>query len=114
MLREELQRILTFQERHRRLLARLSLAGLASLVVFVVGTLLIWITESGHQGGDIHGIGDAAFFTAVQLLNVSSSMANPLTAAGKVIDVVLEFWALFVIAAVAGSLATFFSSGDSS
>lgn len=113
MLREELRRLCTFEERHRRLLARLILAALSSAVVFVIGALLIWATESGQKGGDIHGLGDAAFFTAVQLLNVSSSMTNPLTPAGKVIDVALEFWALFVVAAVAGSLATFFSAGDS-
>jgi hypothetical protein len=43
---------------------------------------------------------------------VSSSIKNPLTRAGKIIDVVLEVWGVFVITAVAGSFATFFSSGD--
>jgi hypothetical protein len=90
------------------------LAGGLSLAVFVAGTLLIWLTESGQKGGQINSVGDAAFFTAVQLLTVSSQMPNPVTSAGKIIDVVLEFWAIFVITAVAGSLATFFSSGDSS
>jgi hypothetical protein len=103
-----------YEERHRRLLARIELAGGLSLAVFVVGTLLVWLTESGHQGGEIHGLGDAAFFTAVQLLTVSSSMPNPVTSAGRVVDVLLEFWAIFVITALAGSFATFFSSGDSS
>ena len=54
------------------------------------------------------------FFCSVQLLTVSSSMTNPLTPVGKVIDVVLEAWAIFVVTAVAGSFATFFSSGDQS
>jgi hypothetical protein len=36
------------------------------------------------------------------------------TTVGKVIDVVLEGWAIFVVTAVAGSFASFFSSGDSS
>jgi hypothetical protein len=48
----------------------------------------------------------------VQLLTVSSSMTNPLTPAGKVVDVALEAWSIFVVTAVAGSFATFFSSGD--
>ena len=34
-------------------------------------------------------------------------------AAGKVVDVALEAWAIFVVTAVAGSFASFFSSGDS-
>jgi glucose uptake protein GlcU len=114
VIREELARLFTVGERHRRLFARLLLAFGLSIVVFVVGTVLIWIFESGQKGGDVHGFGDAAFFCSVQLLSVSSSMTNPLTPAGKIVDVGLEAWAIFVITAVAGSFATFFSSGDKS
>ena len=114
MIREELARLFTFEERHRRLLARLLLAFGLSIVVFVAGTVLIWISESGQKGGSIHGFGDAAFFCSVQLLTVSSSMTNPLTPVGKVVDVGLEVWGVFVITVVAGSFATFFTSGDSS
>ena len=114
MIREELSRLFTREERHRRLLARLLLALGLSLVVFVTGTVLTWAFESGHKGGDIHGFGDAAFFCAVQLLTVSSQIKNPLTLAGRIVDVGLEVWAIFVVTVVAGSFATFFSSGDSS
>ena len=114
MIREELARLFTLEERHRRLFARLLLAFGLSVVVFVVGTVLIWVLESGQKGGDIHGFGDAAFFCSVQLLTISSSMTNPVTPAGKIVDVVLEMWAIFVVTAVAGSFATFFSSGDAS
>ena len=112
MIREELSRLMTVEERHRRLVARLLLALAATSVVFVTGTVLIWLIESGHRGGDIHGLGDAAFFTGAQLLTVSSQIKNPLTSGGKVVDVGLEVWALFVVTAVAGSFATFFGSGD--
>ena len=114
MIREELARLFTFGERHRRLLARLLLAFGLSIVVFVAGTVLIWVSESGQKGGSIHGFGDAAFFCSVQLLTVSSSMTNPLTLVGKVVDVGLEVWGIFVVTVVAGSFATFFTSGDSS
>ena len=114
VIRDELSRLFRYEERHRRLLARLILAGVLSLVVFAVGTLLVWVTENGARGGDIHGFGDAAFFTAVQLLTVSSSMPNPVTSAGKIIDVALEAWGIVVITSVAGSFATFFRSGDAS
>jgi hypothetical protein len=49
-----------------------------------------------------------------ELLTVSSSMTNPLTPAGKIVDVGLEAGAIFVVTVVAGSFATFFSSGDAS
>lgn len=114
MIREELSRLFTRAERHRRLLARLLLAFGLSIVVFIVGTVLIWIFESGQKGGDIRGFGDSAFFCAVQLLTISSSIKNPLTSVGKIIDVGLEVWGIFVVTVVAGSFATFFTSGDSS
>lgn len=113
MIREELSRLFTVAERHRRLAARLVLAVASTCAVFVLGTVFIWIFESGKSGGQIHGLGDAAFFTGVQLLTVSSSITNPVTSGGKIIDVMLEAWAIFVVTAVAGSFATFFSSGDS-
>jgi voltage-gated potassium channel len=113
VIREELHRLLVVEERHRRLLARLFIAVGLTVAVAVVGSILIYVFESGKKGGDVHGFGDAVFFTLVQLLTVSSSLRNPVTAAGKVVDVVLEAWAIFVVTAVAGSFASFFTSGDS-
>jgi ABC-type cobalamin transport system permease subunit len=113
MIREEIDRLLMVEERHRRLVARLLIAVLLTVAVAVVGSVLIYLFENGKKGGDIHGVGDAVFFTLVQLLTVSSSFKNPLTTAGRVVDVALEAWAIFVITAVAGSFASFFSAGDS-
>ncbi|HKB93965.1 MAG TPA: hypothetical protein VKC62_07015 [Gaiellaceae bacterium] len=114
MIDEELRRLLTWGERHRRLVARLLIAVGLSAAVDVVCALLAWQFESGVTGSDIHGLGDAFFFATVQLLTISSSLKNPVTAAGKVLDVVLEGWAVFVVTAVAGSFAAFFRAGDSS
>jgi hypothetical protein len=44
----------------------------------------------------------------VQLLTVSSSIKNPPTPVGKIVDVGLETWVIFVLAAVAGSFATLY------
>jgi glucose uptake protein GlcU len=114
MIREELLRLVRREERHRRLLARLLIAFGLTLAVFAAGTTSILIFESGQKGGEIHGLGDAAFFTAVQLLTVSSSLKNPVTTPGKIVDVCLELWGIFVVTAVAGSFASFFRSGDAS
>lgn len=113
MIGEELRRLVSWGERHRRLLARLVLVFLLTVFVDAVGAVLAWQFEEGVKGSDIHSFGDAAFFSTVQLLTVSSSLMNPVTAAGKVLDVVLEAWAVLVVTAVAGSFATFFQSGDS-
>lgn len=112
MLVEELRRLVTWSERHRRLLARIMLAFCLSVVVDLAGGLLMWVLESGKKGSDLHGFGDALFFSTVQILTISSSLKNPITSAGKVVDIALEFWAIFVVTALAGSFASFFRSGD--
>ena len=51
-------------------------------------------------------------------LNHATSGCGPVEvsplAGGKIVDVALEIWAIFVVTSIAGSLASFFSSGDSS
>lgn len=112
VLVEELRRLVSWSERHRRLVARIVIALALSVIADLIGALLVWSFESGVKGSQIHGFGDALFFSTVQLLTVSSSLKNPVTAAGKVLDVALEAWAIFVVTAVAGSFAAFFQSGD--
>lgn len=114
MLVEELRRLVTWSERHRRLVARIVLAFCLSVAVDLAGGLLMWALESGKKGSDIHGFGDAIFFCTVQVLTVSSSLKNPITGGGKIVDVALEFWAVFVVTALAGSFASFFRTGDQS
>ena len=109
---EELRRLITWSERHRRLLARVLLAFCLSIVVDAVCATLMWSYESGLKGSSIHGFGDALFFSTAQIVTVSSSYTNPLTNAGQIVDVVLEFWGIFVVTAIAGSFASFFMAGD--
>jgi hypothetical protein len=114
VIREELGRLGRWEERHRRLVARIGIAFALTAVVDVVGAILIWLLEDHARDTDIHNLGDAFFFTTVQLLTISSQLKNPLTAGGRVVDVALELWALVVVASVAGSFASFFSTGDKS
>ncbi|HEY2073387.1 MAG TPA: hypothetical protein VGG88_07425 [Gaiellaceae bacterium] len=113
MIREELARLFRWEERHRRLIARVLVAIGLTVIVDAIGSVLVWHWESGIKGSDIHGFGDSIFFVTVQILTVSSQIKNPLTTAGKVVDVFLEIWAIFVITAVAGSFSAFFGAGDS-
>jgi hypothetical protein len=109
---DEVRRIMRWEDRHRRLASRLLLVLLLTAVVDAVGTVAIYLTEEGVRGGEINSLGDALFFTTVQLLTISSQIKNPLTAAGRVVDVVLEIWGVIVVAGSAGAIATFFQSGD--
>ena len=112
MIGEELGRLLTWSERHRRLAARLLLVLAATLLVDALGSVLVFVLERHAHQTDVHSFGDAVFFTTVQLLTVSSQLKNPLTPAGRVVDVLLEVWAVIVVAGSAGAVATFFQSGD--
>lgn len=113
MIRAELNQVRQWGDRHRILIARITIVGVLTLIVLAVGSVLIWMFERNAENTDIHTYGDAVFFTAVQLLTVSSQIRNPLTVGGRIVDVFLEIWAVFVVTAVAGSFAGFFLAADS-
>ena len=114
MIWDELKRLMTWEERHRRLMSRLLLVLALTVVVDAIGTVLVYALERGGKQTDIHSFFDAFFFTTVQLLTVSSQIKNPLTVAGRVVDIFLEIWAVIVVAGSAGAIASFFQTGDSS
>ena len=97
-----------WQRHHSRLLVRLGIVFGATLAVDAVGTVLIYHFERHVPGTQIRSLGDALFFTTVQLLTVSSQIRNPLTTGGRIVDVGLELWAVIVVAGSAGAVADFF------
>jgi hypothetical protein len=109
---EEIGRLGRFEERHRRLFARLALVVAATALVDLLGTVAIYFFERHAKGTEVSTVGDALFFTTVQLLTVSSQLKNPLTTWGRVVDVALELWAVIVVAGSAGAIAAFFQKGD--
>ena len=112
MIREEISRLLSWEERHRRLIARLALVLVITLIIDAVGSVLIYVLERDARQTEITSFGDAVFFTTVQLLTVSSQIKNPLTPAGRIVDVFLEVWAVLVVAGSAGAIASFFQTAD--
>jgi hypothetical protein len=113
MYREELRRIRTWQERHRRLVARLSFLFVLTAIVDAIGTVLVYFFERHADGTEVKTWWDALFFTTVQLLTVSSQIRNPLTTGGRIVDIVLEIWAVLVVAGAAGVLTSFVMAGES-
>jgi hypothetical protein len=112
VIREEISRLLSWEERHRRLVARLAIVLVITLIIDAVGSVLIYILERDAKQTEITSFGDAVFFTTVQLLTVSSQIKNPLTPAGRIVDVFLEVWAVIVVAGSAGAIASFFQTAD--
>jgi hypothetical protein len=77
------------------------LAG-ASFVLDLVAAALAYLFERGAQDA-FSSYFDALFWTTTQLLTVSSSLPNPERTATKILDVVLEAWALVVVASLAAT-----------
>lgn len=112
MIRGELKRLLTWEERHRRLVSRLLLVLALTAAIDVIGTVLIYFFERDVKQTEVHTLFDAFFFTTVQLLTVSSQLRNPFSTAGRIVDIFLEIWAVIVVAGSAGAIASFFQSSD--
>src|SRR3954453_9257522 len=82
------------EKRHEVLRSRLATATVATAAMFAAGATLMYFLERHAKGSQVRTVGDAAFFTAVQLLTISSQLRNPVTAAGRIVDVCLELYAL--------------------
>lgn len=112
MIRERLEKLDWWERRHSKLLVRLFIVFVVTLTVDALGSVAVYFFERNTHGTEITSFGDALFFTTVQLLTVSSQIKNPFTVGGRIVDVVLEFWAVFVVAGVAGAIASFFVSAE--
>jgi hypothetical protein len=102
----------SWQQRHRLLVARFTFLVAITSLVALVGTVAIYFLERHAPGTEIKTVFDAFYFTTVQLLTVSSSLKNPLTAGGRILNILFEIWGVLFVAGVTGAFATFFLSDD--
>jgi hypothetical protein len=93
---------------HRLLRSRILLLLLATLVVDAIGTMLMYLFEHDHRRSGFDDLGGALFWVSAQLTTVSSQMPNPVSTPGRIVDIVLEVWAISVVATLAAALASFF------
>ncbi len=93
---------------HRHLRDRLTVIVTATVVLDLACAVLAYAFEHAAARTGIHTYGSALFWTTTQLLTVSSQLPNPLTPAGRVLDVVLELYAITVVASLAGATGSFF------
>ncbi|HET7509239.1 MAG TPA: hypothetical protein VFJ65_03220 [Solirubrobacterales bacterium] len=92
---------------HTHLRRRLLTIFLATAFIAVICTLIVYFTERGAKGTEIHNLFDAFLFSTSQLLT-ASSVAAPKTNFGKVLELFFDIWAITVVATVAGSFGAFF------
>jgi hypothetical protein len=94
---------------HLHLRRRLFIIYGATFVVAILGALAIYFFERHAPRTEIHNYGDALFWTSAQLLTVSSQLKNPISTGARVLDIFFELWAISVVAALAGSIGSFFT-----
>lgn len=92
---------------HYHLRRRILIIFGVTAVFAVICTVIVYLTEHGAKGTEIHSLFDAFLFATSQLLT-GSSVANPTTDAGKVLELVFDLWAITVVASLAGSFGAFF------
>jgi FtsH-binding integral membrane protein len=92
---------------HYHLRRRILVIFGTTAVFAVICTLVVYFTEHDAKGTEIHSLFDAFLFATSQLLT-GSSVANPTTDAGKVLELIFDLWAITVVASLAGSFGAFF------
>src|SRR3954453_19577718 len=108
-IRKELRMLVRGEARsHQFLRSRLAFLFLATVALDVVATALMYVFEHDARGSGFHDVGGALFWVSAQLTTVSSQLPNPVTTPGRVLDIVLEVWAIYAVAPLAGSLSAFF------
>ena len=92
---------------HYHLRRRLMIIFGATAVFALICTLLVYLVEHKAHRTEIHNLWDSFIFTTSQLLT-GSSVANPTTDLGKVLELIFDLWAITVVASLAGSFGAFF------
>jgi len=92
---------------HRRLRDHLLTVAVATGGVDLLCATAAYFLERHSPQTEIKSFGSAAFWTTTQLLTVSSSLKNPISAGGRALDMFMEIYAIAVIATLAGAIGSF-------
>lgn len=92
---------------HLRLRDHLTAVFIATVGIDLLCALAAFLFERHAHETELGTFGDALFWTTTQLLTVSSQIKNPISTGGRVLDVLMEIWAITVIATLAGALGSF-------
>jgi hypothetical protein len=92
---------------HRRYRDHLTMIVVVTIGVDLICTVLAFLFERHAAGTEIHTLGSAFFWTSTQLLTVSSQIKDPISFAGRALDVFMEAYAISVVATLAGATGAF-------
>lgn len=92
---------------HGYLRDRIVAIMVATVGADLICAVLAFSFEVHARGTQIHSFAGALFWTSTQLLTVSSSLQNPITPGGRILDVAMELYAITVVASMAGAIGAF-------
>ncbi len=92
---------------HAYLRGRLVTITVVTIIVGVASTLIVYFAERHAAGTQIHDLFDGFLFAMSQILT-ASSVASPVTDPIKVLELLFDIYAIFVVATLAGSFGAFF------
>jgi hypothetical protein len=92
---------------HARLRDRLVALAMITIGFDLLCGLLAFLFEHGQAQSQIRSYGSALFWTTTQLLTVSSNLRNPISTPARVLDVVMEVWAITIIGTLAAAFGAF-------
>lgn len=92
---------------HTYLRGRLVTITVVTIIVGVVATLIVYFAERHAAGTQIHDLFDAFLFAMSQILT-ASSVATPVTDPIRLLELLFDMYAIFVVATLAGSFGAFF------
>jgi hypothetical protein len=93
---------------HEHLRSRLVFLFVATIILDAVASVIVFLLERNADGTQITNVGDSLFWTSTQLLTVSSQLPNPISTPARVLDVLLQAYAISAVAILAGSFGAFF------
>jgi hypothetical protein len=92
---------------HRRYRDHLTIITVVTIGVDLLCTVLAYFLERHAAGTEIHSLGSAFFWTSTQLLTVSSQIKDPISFGGRALDILMEAYAISVVATLAGATGAF-------
>jgi hypothetical protein len=99
-----IQRLRHPESSNERLVARLAVVVVATIVIDLLAAYAFYLLERGAAGTEITSYGDALFWTSSQITTVSSSLRNPITTGGRVLAVATDFVAIAVVSLLFGTI----------
>lgn len=93
---------------HSDLRMRLLTTVALTIGMTIVATIALFLVERHHPTSDIHSLWDAFYFTASQMVTLSTPMRNPVTWIGQIMVLIIDVYAITIVSTLAGMFGAFF------